>query len=599
MAFVVFIGCIALFNIFFLDKIIKRTVEKQASLAVGARVEIGDLAVNLFDLSIAMHDIAVTNPQEPLRNVIEIANLSLDLVAEPLLGKKVVIERLAVKGIAMNTGRKTSGALPDRAKEKNEVIQKFPTKEIRDGCAIPDFSVFKDLKEKPPEDLLRGVSLTSSEFLADYRKKVSETRQTWEEKLATLPTTESIESNLKTMRTIMDKRPDDISKMPAYLDRLNNSRERLIEAKTLLVEARKDFQSDISSLKQSFSPKEIENLKANDLRSVMAGLDMKIPSSEGLCCIIIGGKITHMVTRAIGWYRKLGDFMPAGKQMSYTEKSNTVPRMKGVDIHYPITTGCPDFLVEHADFSTGRTENVEAKALYFSDLSGSIQGLTTQPAIYEQPTHIDLTGVLSSGASRNISLKGTLDRRSETADDSIFFTIRELKIRPEGATAFEKSPIHLKSAVINAKSDIHIKGENLKGHVYCAVINPLFDIGPEADILKDIFQDIGTFNITISLSGTLDNISMSLTSSLADMIRTDLKEIIQNQIGEIENQLKDIIAWRIYDNMIDSIRDTDSLEDRIFAELSKRISLTGKGLRKDAGDTKQPDKLFKKELLPF
>lgn len=598
--FIVIVGIIAIFNIFFLDKIIERTVERQASLALGARVDIGDIALKFFGLSVSIHDIKVTNPDEPLRNIIETKEITFDLAAGPLLRKKVVIEKLAVKDIALNTERKTSGALPDRLKKKEEAIQKFPSKENHDECTLPDFSVFKNLKEKSPEDLLSGVSLMSSEFLADHRKKVSDTRQSWEEKMAKLPTKESIEADLKTLGAIIDKQPDDISKMPAYLDKLNKIRTRLTDAKTLLAAAQKDFRSDISSLKQSLSPKEIENLKANDLRSVMAGLDMEIPSSEGLVCVVLGKKITRMVTRAIAWYRKLNDFMPAGKQKNQEEKPTTVPRMKGVDIRFPITTAYPDLLVKQADFSASQTQKVEAKALSFSRLSGNIQGLTTQPAIYGKPARIDLTGALSSGAARSISLKGALDRRNAPADDSFSLTINDFKVKPEGATAFEKSPIRLSSAEINAISDVQVKGENLKGRVYFTVLNPIFDIGPEADMLKDLFQNIGTFDITISLSGTLENVSMSLSSSLAGMMRTRLKDIIQNQMEGIENKLMDIIASRIHDNIIDSIRDTDSLEDTVLGQLSERISLAGKGSQEKKGDTKQPVELLKKGLpLPF
>ena len=599
-AFIVITGLIAIFNIFFLDTIIERTIERQASLAVGARVDIGDLALSIFGLSVSIQDIAVTNPDEPMRNVIETKNITFDLAAGPLLRKKVVIEKLAVTDIALNTERTTSGALPDRVKKKKPVVQKIPAKEGTDKCAFPDFSALKDIKEKSPEDILSGASLKSSEFLANHNKKVSDAKKSWEEKLAKLPTKESIEADLKTLSSITDKRPNDITKLPAYLDKLNKIRKRLTDAKTLLATARKDFQSDIGGLKKSLSPKEIDNLKTNDLRSVMAGLDIEIPSSEGLVCVVLGKKITGMVTQAIAWYGKLNDFMPAGKARDKKEKPDTVPRMRGVDVRFPITGGYPDLLIERSDFSAGPGQKTEAKKLSFSKLSGNILGFTTQPAIYGKPTLIDLTGALSSGAARDISLKGRLDRRDVTADDSFSLAINEFKVTPEGATAFEKSPIRLSSAIINAKSDVQVKGENLKGRVHLTVTRPTFEVGPEAAVLKNLFQDIGTFDIDISLSGTLDNLSMSLSSSLAGMIRTKLRDIIQDQMGGIESKLKDIIASRIHDNLTDSIRDTDSLEDTIMGQLSERMSLAGTAPEESSGGTKQPLDLLKKKLpLPF
>ncbi|MBN2569967.1 MAG: TIGR03545 family protein [Deltaproteobacteria bacterium] len=597
LAFVVITAFIVVLTTLLIDKIIERTIERQASLAVGARVEIGKLDLKIFSLSVSIHDIRITNPDEPMRNIIETGSVAFDLAAVPLLRKKVVIEKLGVKDIALNTERATSGALSDRPKDKKPEIQKIPEQNGQDKCEFPDFSVLSDLEQKAPEEILKGVSLKSSEFLANHLAKVSDARGTWEKKLANLPTKQSIEADVKTLKSMTEKRPQDISKLPVYLDKLNKVRKRLTDAKTLLVAARQDFESEISGLKQSLSSKEIENLKSNDLRSVMAGLDLDIPSSEGLVCAVIGKKITAMVTRGIAWYKKLNDFMPAGIKESKKNKPDIVPRLKGVDVRFPTNKGYPDFLVEEAFFSARLVQKAEVKKLAFSRLSGSIQGITTQPAIYGRPTFIDLSGALSSGAARDVSLKGTLDRRSVTAEDSISLMINEFVVKPEGSTAFEKSPVRLSSAVINVKSDVKVMGENLNGRVYLTVNNPTFDVGQEAAVLKNLFQNTGTFDIDISLSGTLDNISVSLSSSLAGMIRTKLGDIVQEQLGGFENRLRDAMASRIQKQMIDSIRETNSLEDFILGQLSERISLAGTVTEKEAGgDTKQPATLLKKGL---
>ena len=63
-AFFVIVGLIAVFNIFFLDGIVERTVEKQASLAVGARVDIGGLDLSLLGLSVNIEELEVANPDQ-------------------------------------------------------------------------------------------------------------------------------------------------------------------------------------------------------------------------------------------------------------------------------------------------------------------------------------------------------------------------------------------------------------------------------------------------------------------------------------------------------------------------------------------------------
>ena len=600
--FIIITGLIALFTVVFLDTIIERSIEDKASTVVGARVDIGSLDVGIFDLSIAIHDIAITNPDEPMRNIIETGDISFDLAAAPLLRKKVVIERLAVQDIALNTPRKTSGALPHLLEKKKREARRIPVKGEQDKCVLPDFSMLTDLREKTPEELLDGAALKSSEFLASHSKKVADARRVWEEKLEQLPTKESIEADIKALKSIVDKRPDDITKLPAYLDRVNRIRKRLTETRDLLVTARKDFQSDISNLKGSLAPKEIENLKANDLRSVMANLDIESPSSEGLVCVILGKKLTRMVTRALAWYGRLSDFIPAGRSPDTRKGQDRTPRMEGIDVSFPTTGSYPDLLVERADFSARPAQEADPRELSFSRLSGTIEGFTTQPAIYGKPLGIDVAGTLAAGAARDVSLQGTIDRRTEVVDDSFSLAVRDFRVRPDGATALDTSSLRLSAASIDAQSDVRVTGETVDGRVSLTVANPVFDVGPEAAILQNVFEGIGTFDITLALGGTLDNVSLSVSSSLADMLRQKLRKVVQNQLGDIETKLKDIIASRIHDNIIQSIGDTDSLETVILNRLTERMTLIDRTPQaRDTSDTsREPIDLLKKGLpLPF
>src|SRR4030042_5687025 len=98
--FIVIVGLIPIFSLFFLDGIIKGIVEDRASLVVGARVEIGDLRSKIFGLSVDIQNLQVANPEEPMRNSVEIGSLAFDLGAAPLLEKKIVIERMKVLDLA-------------------------------------------------------------------------------------------------------------------------------------------------------------------------------------------------------------------------------------------------------------------------------------------------------------------------------------------------------------------------------------------------------------------------------------------------------------------------------------------------------------------
>ena len=608
-AFIVIVGLITLFNLLFLDSIIERSLEKQASVVLGARVDIGDLDFDIFDLHLEMNDLQVTNPDRPMRNTLEMKTIVFDLAAVPLLKKKFVIENMTVKDIAFDTDRKTSGALPPRFQrlhKKTQVPKKTPDVTVPavgrlEECVLPDFSALEALKKRSPEDLLRNAQLKSPEILSKYRGRISETRQLWETRLKELPTKESLASDLKALQKLKDERPTDISVLPAYLKKIKELSDKIDKSKKVLTAAGKEFQSDLHNLKQSLSPAEMAKLKNQDLKAAMAKLNIKIPSAEDLVCVLLGKNIAQNISTAISWYRKFNDYVPAGKAKDAKEKPRQVPRMKGVDVQFPVTNGYPDFLIERAEFSAGPDIKTEPGALAFSKLSGDLKGLTTQPALYGKPAQINLKGAFAYGRAREIVLSGNVDHRKAPADDTFNITIKEMRLWQKESEISQKSPLRLTSAKLNVNSILGIKGEDIEGRVLLVVLNPEIAVGPEAAILTDLFKDAGSFDITVSVAGTLDQPSMKLSSSLTNRLESGLKNIVQKELGGLQNGLKKFISSRIDDDLKDADSDIDNLEKSVTGSISDRIDLTGRILKEASGhETKPTDLLKKKEFsLPF
>jgi uncharacterized protein (TIGR03545 family) len=578
-AFVIIVGLITAFNILFLDSIIKRSLENQASLLVGARVDIGDLSSRIFDLRVTIRNLEVTNPEQPMRNTIEAGILSFDMAAGPLLKKKVVIEKMEVKDLAFNTARKTSGALPDRLQKKQRLLKKpldlsIPVKNRLEECVLPNFAAFSDIKKHSPEKLLGNVHLQSSDFIADYRNKVSTTRKLWEKRLEELPSKESLENDLKSLQNLMDQRPDDITTLPAYLKKIATARQRITNAKNSLAAAQRDFQTDLGNLKVSLSREKLEKLNARDIKAVMAKLNIKVPSSEDLVCVLAGKKIARKVNSAITWYRKINNLMSAGKAKGKKEKPHTVPRMKGVDVHFPITGGYPDFLIEKAVFSARPDLQAEPGKLILSRLSGNLKGLTTQPAIYGRPTLFNLKGSIAGGKAKKITLSGTLDHRGRPANDAINLTIKGFRLQPEDLAIPDKSPLELTSAHLNINSSLRAIGENLEGRVAMIILNPEVTVGPEASILADLFKNIDAFDIIISIGGTLNQPSLTLSSSLTNTLGSRLQNVFRNKLKGLRTNLREAIASRVSKALKEASRDTDSLEKLVLGNLSERLNIS-------------------------
>jgi len=575
--FIVIVGLITIFSLFFLDGIIKGIVEDQASLAVGAKVEIGDLRSKIFGLSVDIQNLQVANPEEPMRNSVEIGSLAFDLGAAPLLKKKIVIERMKVLDLAWNTPRKTSGALPPRLQKKLEAQKKSSDlgakaeKRIEE-CVLPNFSILADLKKRSPEELLKGVNLQSAAFLGDYPKKVSAAKETWEKRLKELPTREDIQKDVKSFQTLKDQRPKDLTQLPAYLEKVNALQKKINDTQKTLTTAQQEFQTEMNHLKTSLQ--EVEKLKDADVKTVMAKLGVQIPSATDLICVLLGKEVAHKVNWALGMYRKLSQYTSKGKPKEEKEKPKPVPRMKGMDVRFPITRGYPDFLLKLAEFSA-RPDMKKASGVFaFERLAGELRGLTSHPAIYGKPTLFKLNGSMVGNLARDFALAGQFDHRKADAQDRIDLNIKELRIERAGTSGAQDSPLRLTSALLNVNGSLGVKGEALDGRVLLDVLNPKVAVGSSAAILGDLLKNMGSFDLSLSIGGTLDQPSIGLSSSATKTLTSGLENLVQKEMKGLQDGIKNVISFRMDKELTTNRNEVSGLEKLIQGELSSRLGLT-------------------------
>ena len=575
--FIVIVGLITIFNLFFLDGILKGIIENRASLAVGAKLEIGDLRFKIFGLNVDIQKLQVANPEEPMRNSVEIGSLAFDLGAAPLLKKKIVIERMKVLDLAWNTPRKTSGALPPRLQKKLAAQKKPPdlggkAERRIDECILPNFAALADLKKRSPEELLKGANLQSAAFLGDYPKKVSTAKETWEKRLKELPTREEIEKDVKSFQTLKDQRPKDLTQLPAYLEKVNALQKKINDTQKTLTTAQQEFQTEMNNLKASLQ--EVEKLKDADVKTVMAKLGVQIPSATDLICVLLGKEVAHKVNWALGMYRKLSQYISKGKPKEEKEKPKPVPRMKGMDVRFPITRGYPDFLLELAEFSARPDMKKASGAFAFERLAGELRGLTSHPAIYGKPTLLKLNGSMVGNLAKDFALAGQFDHRKTVAEDRIDLNIKELRMEQTGTPGPQESPLRLASALLNVNGALKVKGESLDGRVLLDVFNPKVSVGPSAALLGDLFKNMGSFDLALSIGGTLDQPSVGLSSSATKNLTSGLENLVQKEMKGLQDGIRNVISSRVDKDVTTNRNEVSGLEKLIQGELSSRLGLT-------------------------
>ncbi|RLB07995.1 MAG: hypothetical protein DRG50_01170 [Deltaproteobacteria bacterium] len=186
-------------------------------------------------------------------------------------------------------------------------------------------------------------------------------------------------------------------------------------------------------------------------------------------------------------------------------------------------------------------------------------------------------------------------------DDRIDLIIKKLKVQ-HSETAKMESPLRLTSAIIDVNGYLRAKEDALKGRVLLEVHRPKVAVGAKAAILADLFKNMGSFNLIISIDGTLDQPSMTLSSSATKTLASGLQNLIKPKLKGVEKDIKKAIDSQLKGDLKAASRETDVLEKLIQNELSSRLGLAGRTPKISgegkASEEEEPLDLFKGRGLP-
>ena len=92
------IGLMMLYFMLFFDMHLRRGLEYGATQANGAEVNIGTVATSLWNASVVVSNIEMTNPEMPDSNRLQIGAINFRMVWDALLRGKVVIDEGTILG---------------------------------------------------------------------------------------------------------------------------------------------------------------------------------------------------------------------------------------------------------------------------------------------------------------------------------------------------------------------------------------------------------------------------------------------------------------------------------------------------------------------
>lgn len=560
-----FLGVVIIVFIFwflFIDGFIERMIEKFGTKAVGAKVELAGADLALFPAGLTLNGLQITNPDDPMKNAVEISAVNLSLDTLNLLRRKVIIDEMTLNGVQLDTKRKTSGAVVGRTGILPTAPKKAAKKGLCGEIALPAFEV-PDVKEILNKEGLQSIKLVQS-LQADIQSE----KEQWQDQLSDLPDKKKFDEYRQRIEQLKSGKKGSLGGLLGAGSDAVNLQKEIQGDIDRIKQARQKFDDKKASLKTRLGQAAKAPLKDVERLKKKYGL-----SQQGLANmsrLVLGYKLCGWTQKAIEWYEKLKPAMERAKKEKEEGPVAVKPiRGSGVNVRFKEYAPLPDFLIRRM------RANVQ---LEIGDLEGKAANITPDQDVLGIPLTFEFSGDKMERL-HFVKIEGALDHIAPShSKDTINVHIKGYEAHNVALSDKPKWPLTLKNAFADLKLSAILKGDRIKADLDAGLRSASFSAGSQekdnllAKAIVSALSNVSEFTAKAVLTGTLDEYDIELTSDLDRVLKDAAGEILKEQTLTFEKELKEAVLAKTEGPMVKAKGGLSGFDD-IGGELESRLKL--------------------------
>lgn len=523
----VFIAIIALFSaiyLIFANHFIASGLRTTGSELIGAKVDLGSADLSLGSQSLSLEQLAVTNPKSAMNNLFEVEKLALDIDASALAWNKVVIDKIEISELLLNTPRATSGAM-DR--QWTNVQEWAPFENIQDLSAIGAD------KLPDPKQLVAAADLQTIRAIDDFKAQLKETETELSSQYEQLPSKEIIDQYQARLKQVLDKSGGG-NKLLGMLSKGKDFKALRKDIKTDLNKIKR-FKTELKSAQEQLGSqfKTLKNMPKQDLARLKSQYSLSGDGVSNLVSTVFGPQIGQWTQQGYRYYQYL---MPIIDQYQSSDNSEVQESQflteRGRRILFQDNVPLPNYLVKHIKISSANSgEHIS--------IDGVVNNLTTEPNRWNEPLTLDLSGKAKFLNSFNLS--ATLDHRNQAqSKDEIRLNAAGLKLSDFADLAAD-SPIKPSAGLVDIIASVNVIQEQLDGKVSLVFQKAEFQIEqPDKwlSLIKTGLSGLETFKIEVHITGSMQDPSIKVSSpDLNKLSQQVIKSLMSTELKGFEDKL--------------------------------------------------------------
>lgn len=566
-AFVVIVAISAFIWYIAVDAVIKYTVEKTGTKAVGAKVELDSADFSLFPLGLELKGLQVTNPKKPMRNAVVAENIEMNFNTDHLLKGRKVVERLSATGIAFDRERRSSGALPARKQPAEKAV---PVKEK----AVSQLERLAAFSTQNAQEMIKKEKIQTIEEAQALKKDIESARTRFEERMADLPDEQTFKDYEKRLEELRSKGSGGVLGAIDKVDKTKKLRDAIRADLAALREAREDFSKTRGELQERVQA--LQNAPARDADRLMDKYALSPAGIANMSALVLGPRYAAWVETGLTWYERLSPYL-AGMTKSEREKTKR-SRGKGVDVIFDPQQAVPEYWIQTAQIDLSDEKNASEGAVGGS-ISGTIKNISSSQQILGRPLTFEFAGAGLRDTGR-LDINGSLDRTDpDNPEDMAKFNLGQYPLRGLSLLDRESLELSMDSArVKTAKGSVRIIEKALDADIHASLDAARFQVsaGERQNFLTQALAgalgDVKAFNVDLKLAGSLSRPDIKISSDMDDTLKNALAKSLEKQQAELKTKLRQAIREKS-SGPVSETRSGFSGLDSIRQELQKRLNM--------------------------
>ena len=556
------LGAVLLVGLWLLlaDQVARYQAATSLEEALGSQVDLTGLRIREADAAVDLAGLAIADPRDPRRNLLEAAAITIDLDPVPLAEKKIVIDRLTLSGLQFLTTRATPARPADPNSPAARLLRgteqwarekfQFPM------LALGRIDTVKNLVLHP--DQLATVQAAQTLVGA-----VDSTRTAFESALQQLALEPLVDSGSALVSRLAKTDPKKLGLAEATtaVSDVKQALDRVKQAKARVVSLEQGARASFVLLQRGLA--DVDAARQRDY--ALAKSLLELPSFDGpnIGGALFGQQSAGYFQQALFYAKLIERYVPPGLQ-PWNRPGPVRARRAGTTVEFPKEQEYPRFLLRQGDIDVTAGE---------AGLKLVLSGITSQPALYGRPALLSASGSLGGANPVRLTVSGLSRHFGASPIDSV---VAEVTGVPLPAIAFPGLPF----SVTPGRSTVRFAfslgaGDRLTGtwEVDAPAASWQGDSTrlAAASLVEStvwrVVSGLTQLRIRAELGGTVGSPTLAVRSNLDDAISDRLRGLLGEELAKAEQKARAAVD-QIVEGQVTSLKaKVTALESQALQQL--------------------------------